>query len=210
MDSTNKKLQEIAFLLKKQLPGRNAQEKMYPTDRKDILQNAEVNMHIRNAAVLLHLFPVGDDLYFILTQRKHYLREHAGQISFPGGSYEEIDKSLMETALREANEEIGIDRTTMYILGELTEVFIPNSNFLVRPFVSFSHTKPILKKDSDEVEEILLVPLSELLDISNQKEMYKIKDGKEIRIPYYLLQKEVVWGATAIILSEFREMLVAP
>jgi 8-oxo-dGTP pyrophosphatase MutT (NUDIX family) len=208
MNSGNKKLQKIIISLKKPLPGQWAQEKMYPSDRKIVLESEFAEMKVRKAAVLLLLFSEDDVLFLVLTKRNPDLKEHAGQISFPGGSFERKDAKLERTARREAKEEIGINPDEVQILGTLSDVFIPNSNFLVKPFLSYCSTKPQFIKDEKEVQEILLVPLKDLLDESNRKEMFQIKNGEKVNIPYFCLHDEIVWGATAIILSELKEILL--
>ncbi|MEL6862853.1 MAG: CoA pyrophosphatase, partial [Bacteroidota bacterium] len=136
---------------------------------------------------------------------------HSGQVSFPGGRYEPEDKSLASGAIREAQEEVGINPSDIQLLGRLTELYIPVSNFLVHPFVGFVNHRPSFIPQESEVAEILEVPLSHLLDPMNTRTT-KIHLPQNVilsDVPYYHVAQKVVWGATAMMLSEFLEVVEA-
>ncbi len=208
MHSFNKKIEQIREAINSPLPGIQAQLKMFPTDRISKPDDSISTKEVKEAAVLIHLFPIGGKVYFILTVRNRNMKVHAGQVSFPGGRKEKKDIDLRETAIREAEEEVGLHRDSIEMLGGLSKVFIPPTLYEVSPFVSFGEKKPLLKKEDREVSEILFVSIEELLNKENVKERVVHKDNESIIIPYFELSGNMVWGATAIILSEFREILI--
>lgn len=162
----------------------------------------------RQAAVLILLYPIQNKTHFTLIKRPTYDGTHSGQIAFPGGKWEESDNDLTETAVREANEETNIQFENISIISELTKIFIPPSNFEVTPVLAVSSTIPDYIPDKIEVEKILEVELSELLNSDNQleKEM-TFKNGITFSTPYFQLQNEIVWGATAMILNELKHYI---
>jgi len=196
-------IDKIRHKLSQTLPGRIAQLKMAPALRqhyKGAPDDATV------ACVLVLLFPKNDNWHFTLIQRvSHKKDRHSGQISFPGGRLEEDDKSLLAGALREAEEEVGVARDEINVLGKLTQLYIPVSNFLVHPFVGFLEKMPEFVPQPSEVDSILEIPVAEL----NKKENKKTRDisgGRNIilkNVPYFDFEGKVVWGATAMMLSEF-------
>ena len=200
-------IDNIRQKLAQTLPGRIAQLEMAPALRqhyKGAPDDATV------ACVLVLLFPKNDDWHFTLIQRmSHEKDRHSGQISFPGGRLEEEDESLLAGALREAEEEVGIPREDINVLGRLTELYIPVSNFLVHPFVGFLEKSPEFVPQPSEVDNILEVPVAELNKIENKKTR-DIKGGKNIvlkNVPYFDFEGKVVWGATAMMLSEFERVV---
>lgn len=163
---------------------------------------------IRKAAVLILLYPKNGLTHFTLIKRPTYDGTHSGQIALPGGKWEETDSSIIDTALREAKEETNIEENKVQVISRLTEIFIPPSNFKVTPVLATSTSTPNYIADEIEVESILEVALSDLLDQSNQleKEM-TFKNGITMNTPYFQLNKEVVWGATAMILNELKHYI---
>ena len=143
-----------------------------------------------------------------MTRRRDDLQSHAGQISFPGGQ-REGDESMEETALREAQEEIGIQANALSILGRLATLYIPPSDYEVHPYVAWHQQQPSFTPQYDEVAEILEVPLFFLLDPANRYEEPWMLQGYEVQVPYFLVNSHKVWGATAMMLSEFIERLRA-
>ena len=136
--------------------------------------------------------------------RPDYGGPHSGQVSFPGGKKEEADKDLTATALREANEELGIPSSHVDILGNLTELFIIASNFVVQPVIGYLDFRPEFKLDPREVVEVIETPVSELLRPEIRKERpFEVGRGIEIIAPYFNINGHHVWGATAMMLNEF-------
>jgi len=147
-------------------------------------------------------------LHFPLIQRPDYDGVHAKQMSFPGGKKDEEDESLKITALRETKEEIGIDPSKIEIIGSLTELYIIASNFNVLPTIGILRELPDFIADKHEVDEVIEVKLEDLMDDGKQKEKpLTILQGITINAPYFDLNDKVVWGATAMILSELKQIL---
>jgi 8-oxo-dGTP pyrophosphatase MutT (NUDIX family) len=164
----------------------------------------------RHAAVLALFYPDSEnETCFLLTLRASYNGTHSAQISFPGGKAEKTDTSFNHTAKRETYEEVGIEMSDIKIIKELTDAYIPPSNFLVTPFLGTLDVIPSFITN-DEVEEIIEVRLSDLLDESNitLKNM-STSYMKNIEIPCFILNDHIVWGATAMILSEIKDLLKA-
>ena len=139
--------------------------------------------------------------------RPTYEGIHSGQISLPGGKYELTDSDLSVTALREAQEEIGVDSKKVRLIGRLSELYIPPSNYIVQPFVGVLETEPAFTPDPKEVERIIEIRLEDLLDEKNKrKKRILLRTGTSILAPCYIIDGNTIWGATAMILSEFREI----
>jgi len=163
---------------------------------------------VRLGGVLLLLYCLQDELHLILTRRRADLQSHAGQVSFPGGR-NEPSETLLDTALRETHEEIGIRPEMLTVLGELTPLYIFPSDFEVHPYVAwFSNgEQPRFIANEDEVAQIIEVPIRLLLDpAARTEEMWTIR-GYELLVPFFAVHDEKVWGATAMMLSEFLERL---
>lgn len=165
----------------------------------------------REAAVLALLFPHRDGhLHLVLTRRTETLRGHSGQISFPGGRRDPEDADFAVTALRETCEELGLC-DDIAVIGSLTPIYIPPSHFNVYPFVGYLDTPPHFHPNPDEVAEVFTVPLDALLDSAyKSEELREFQFRGEVismRVPYYALCGHKVWGATAIMLSEFEQRL---
>lgn len=156
----------------------------------------------REAAVLVLLYPQDDDWYIILTRRHDRLRGHSGQISFPGGRRDPEDQSFAETALRETCEELGICDQPITLLGDLTPIYIPPSDFHVFPVVGALAEVPAFIPNPAEVTEVFGFSISMLLDEHTKAQEYREFKGQHVRIPYYDVGGRQVWGATAIMLSE--------
>ena len=156
----------------------------------------------RQAAVLLLLYPSADELWLPLTVRSSRLTTHRGEISLPGGGSDPEDDGLVQTALREAWEELGISPATVEVLGTLTSFYIAPSNNTLTPVVGLSATEPALQPDPDEVEAAFSVPLRALLDPATAREEVWEHRGVSMRVPFFALEGYKVWGATALLLSE--------
>lgn len=191
--------------LQNKLPGIEAQLEMAPVRPGANLRTAW-SKNCREAAVLIALYPAAGEPNTILTVRPTHLSTHAGQISFPGGG-REGNEELHETALREAEEEINLPATEVDLLGELTPLYIPPTNYCVHPFVGALRTPPALRPCEDEVADILQVPLAELLTPDSRKLEEWVLYGQRVKVPFFLIRGFKVWGATAMILSEFLSVL---
>ena len=163
--------------------------------------------HRISSAVLVPLYKKQGEYYILFIQRTDRVKDHKGQISFPGGAYEEGDENLLQTALREAAEEVGLAAEDVEVLGELDDFRTIGSSYVISPFVARMPWPYPLKVDEWETEEVIEVPLSALLDKSNIKEDKDILDGEEIDQYYYHYQDKIIWGATARILDHFLGIL---
>lgn len=190
------------------LPGQAAQMVMAPPTRKELLRNTRNEGKAKPSAVLILFYPDGGDTRFVLIERAVYNGIHSGQIAFPGGQFEATDTDLSITALREANEETGIDVQQVKILGELTKMYIPPSHFDVFPFVGYVERKPAFKVDNTETKAILEIKLIDFLNPACQKvKTIHHRTGIDVDVPCFYLNNKIVWGATAMILSELLEIV---
>jgi len=199
-------IQEIKKQLKNTLPGFKAQQKMIPVPRTlpDISITKDKAVP---SAVLILLFPRRDNWLFILTKRSSRVAHHQRQVSLPGGA-QEIGESLEDTALRETEEELGIkNMDKVFLLGQLTKLFIPISGYIVHPFVGWTDHQPAIQPDPVEVISAPLVSTEQLIASRNIKHENWTLHGTDIRIPLFDFNGIKVWGATAMILSEFRDIL---
>jgi 8-oxo-dGTP pyrophosphatase MutT (NUDIX family) len=199
-------INSIRKSLNNPLPGRTTQEQMAPPDRIRRLMMAPDKGNIQPAAVLILLFPLNERLYTVFIRRNEYPGPHSGQISFPGGKEEPGDNDAVATALRESAEEIGIQPEEITILGCLTPLYIPVSNFNVTPVVGYTAKEPEFAIDPQEVQYLIFVPLEELLRSENIDSEERSFLGETFQIPYFYHEGEKIWGATAMILSEFIEV----
>jgi len=188
------------------LPGLAAMLRMIPHDRRDDLERYLTPPPCRHAGALILLYQHNSAWYFPLTRRTESVETHKGQISLPGGSQEDSE-TLQETALREAQEEIGTDPAQIEVLGALSPVYIPPSNFCLHPFVGYTQHRPEFKTFAGEVAELIEAPLAALLDPANAREEEWIFQGQARRVPFYQIGQHKVWGATAIVLAEFEAVL---
>ena len=193
----------IRDALHQPLPGLPAMVRMAPIPRP--LEPPTPDHRPREGAVLVLLYPngPGDELHLVLTRRTESVGNHRGQISFPGGSVDPDDLSTAHTALREACEEIGVCEDNLQLLGDLTPLYIPPSDFRIYPHVAWLSRQPSFHPQPDEVAELLEVPISHFLDERNiTSEDWRL--GDELRaVPYYNVCGHKVWGATAMVLAEF-------
>lgn len=202
--------QRISKIKNLPLPGEASQYKMAPQGRIDDLKTINLEKkNPRRAAVMALFYPaMSEQTNLLLILRKTYKGVHSNQVGFPGGKVEKADEGLMATALRETHEEVGVKPTDVTVLKELTEIFIPPSNFIVQPFIGlYKNPKPFIKQD-DEVEMILEVPLLDFLDetkIVNKK--ITTSYAVDIDVPAFKLNGYIVWGATAMMLNEIKELV---
>jgi len=194
--------------LAQDLPGREAQLKMSPLPVDWRRFSLDAPATAKKSAVLLLFYPEESGVFFPLIKRPSYPGAHSGQVSFPGGKVEPNDPDLFYTALREAEEEIGIDAGKVEVLGRLTDLYIPTSNFLVSPVLGFLEEKPRFVPEVREVERIIPTAISTIGQPQvRQRTTIPIGEGRQLETPYFALDGEVVWGATAMILSELLQLL---
>lgn len=184
------------------LPGLAAQLRFAPSPAAAGWRAGHFPPEARIAAALLLLYPAGGRVAVPLTIRARGLAHHAGQISLPGGATD-AGETLAQAALREASEEIGVDPSSVRILGELTPVHVLVSGFTLHPVVGVTVERPAFLAAPGEVEEILEVSLDDLRDASRIRRGTRIREGVAIEYPYFDLLGHQVWGATAMVLGEF-------
>ncbi len=193
----------LRSVLAEPLPGwREVYESFSPVDLETGERRGRVpppGADSRRAAVLVPVLAEPEGLRLVYTVRKADLQDHAGQISFPGGSMDPSDGSLLETALREAEEEIDLSRDLVEIVGELEEMYIPPSNFRVSPFVGLLPPGAEMVIAPDEVEEIFTVPLKELLAPETFRRILWRRDSRDYEVPVFAVEepRREIWGATA-------------
>lgn len=198
----------LKYRLALPLPGANAHWMMAHPYRKQSFLYRNEPPDARQGSILILLYAQETNINTVLILRSDYDGVHSGQVAFPGGKFEPADIDLKTTALREASEEIGIIGSEVEIIGQLTKLYIPPSNFVVHPFIGISTLPPLFHPDANEVKEIIEVNILRLLDnsIIGEKEML-LKNKMRVITPYYEIKGHTVWGATAMILSEFRNIL---
>ncbi|WP_298793593.1 NUDIX hydrolase [uncultured Allomuricauda sp.] len=202
--------QQVLKIKNLPLPGEDSHHKMSPAMRVQWLKSNEIQkMNPKRAGVMALFYPDMDfNTKLLLILRKTYNGVHSNQIGFPGGKVEPKDNGLLETALRETHEEVGVAPDAVEVLKELSEVYIPPSNFMVSPFIGiYQQPKPFLIQET-EVEALVEVFLKDFLDKSNHiEENLTTSYAKNINVPAYKLNGYTVWGATAMMLSEIKELL---
>ncbi|WP_316928843.1 NUDIX hydrolase [Salinimicrobium xinjiangense] len=174
------------------------------------LENLSIeNKKPNDAAVLAVFYPgLRKETKFVLILRKTYKGVHSNQVGFPGGRVEVEDENLMHTALRETEEEVGIPRHEVEVVRELSRLYIPPSNFWVYPFMGVMKRTPVLVPQEDEVESVLEIELKDFLcDSCLTTQTLSTSYAKEIEVPAFILNGHVVWGATAMMLSEMKDIL---
>ena len=206
-------LERLIDSIESGVPGAIAHQKLLPSkllkERKDTFVRQKETGKYRDSAVSIILYPHLESIYCILIKRPKYDGKHSGQISFPGGKFEESDANFEYTARREAFEEVNFGIKDGELITALTQLYIPVSNFLVHPYLFFTPKKPALTPDKREVEKILEFDIFDLLKTESQS-IKDIQIEKSVRLknmPYFNIQEHVVWGATAMILSELKMIL---
>ena len=196
---------QLKITINKDLPGEESHQKMRVIyDQSIELPFSKINS--TQAAVLILLYLADNEIYFFLTKRTYELKHHKGQISLPGGTQEGNEK-LIDTALRETQEEIGINKTSISIIGTITPLFVPVTGFMIYPFIGYSLNKLNPKPDPVEVATIFSVNISDLLNKENQTTEQRNIRGYDVQVPYFKLNDYQVWGATSMILSEFKDLI---
>lgn len=194
--------------LQKPLPGIEAQYAMAPVTRpKYDIENLAPEEYRPSAVLILFCIDENDQMFIPLIERFEYIGAHSAQISLPGGKYEKEDGDLQNTALRECFEEIGL-RDEVEVIGKLTRLFIPVSSFLVEPYVAFCKIKtPTFIPHEREVKNVLKLSVQKLLDENTIEEGTVQATNYKIKTPYFLVEGNKVWGATAMILNELKTIL---
>ena len=195
-------LADVLVTMQRPLPGLRGQARMAPTDRLDPELYARGSRDCRRAAVLLLLYPWPGDLYAVLIVRPSHLPDHPGQVALPGGMKDE-EETVEQTALREAEEEVGIDPGAVELLGRLTHLYIPPSRFCLQSVVGYTPVRPRWRTSPQEVAELLEVPIVHFLDHANWCEESWAVDGITRQVSYFRVGEHKIWGATAIVLAEF-------
>jgi 8-oxo-dGTP pyrophosphatase MutT (NUDIX family) len=202
-------LQYVPNLIPVELPAVASHIKMAPKERIQALKNADLKIeNPRIAAVMMLFYPKEGKTHLVLIVRNAYKGVHSSQIAFPGGKYEITDADYQQTALRETHEEVGIAPENIEVIKQFTPMYIPPSNFLVHPFLGISNQELLFYPDAREVADIIELPLSVFLDdeiIIEAK--LSTSYGDNIVVPAFNIQNHMVWGATAMILSELRDVL---
>jgi len=192
--------------LTKALPGEMAHRVLLPHGR-GLYPAAGVN-NIKQSSVLVLIFPENGQLHTCLIRRPTTMRHHGGQIAFPGGRSELSDKSLVQTALRESFEEIGIGESQIEIVGALTPLYVEVSNFMINPFVGWCESLPPFKPDNREVDELLIIPVDKFLSQTTEWRSVVTPRGN-LNVPGFFIDPPFIWGATAMIISEFKEIYLS-
>lgn len=205
-DELKKRLESLEVRLRGIKPGLASQLKMVPDHRRHEKTYQEAGASCHNAGVLVLLYPRHGLLHVVLTRRTSSVAHHQAQISFPGGQ-QDSHESILETALREAEEELNVAPSLVHVLGELTPLYVPPSNYCIYPVVAAAESRPEFRPSPHEVAEVLEVPLDHLLDARNvRREDWKLRDLK-VSIPFYFFAGHKIWGATAMVMAELLDLL---
>jgi len=199
-------IKSLTEQLKKDLPGKKSHEIMKVHFEGALERKTSSIINSSTAAVLICLFPYESGWNFFLTKRSEHVANHKGQISLPGGMVERRE-SPKEASIRESYEEIGIKSKSIKIIGELTPIYIPISNFKVFPFIGWINKKPNITLQKEEVSKIFSISIKELVDDNNLKREVRHFNKKKAVVPFFHLKNQKVWGATSIIISEFKFIL---
>ena len=207
-------LHQLEEKLNKPLKGMASQLLMAPKHRLAEMEDAKNKIkHARYSGVMI-LFFVNDneELCIVFIRRSDYVGIHAGQMGLPGGRYEEKDENTLQTALRETFEEIGIEPEKIKVIGRLTGLYIPPSNFHVDPYIGFLAEKPDYKIDTREVKNVVELKLSDFFSANAiQWKDFKTHGSEKLTsAPFYKIGETEIWGATAMIISELLDMLKQP
>ena len=187
-------------------PGFASQLKMVPDHRRHEKTFQEIGDSCQRAGVLLLLYPWQGRLHIVLTRRTAKVAHHQAQISFPGG-HQDSHESPLEAALRETQEELDVAPSSVRILGELTPLYVPPSNYCIYPVVAAADSRPDFRPSPDEVAEVLEIPLDHLLDEKNaRREVWPLR-GLEVSVPFYSFRDHRIWGATAMIMAELLDLI---
>jgi 8-oxo-dGTP pyrophosphatase MutT (NUDIX family) len=198
-------LQQLRQDLAAPLPGRVAQYRMAPQPRPGGEYRDEPGPGARRGVLVL-FYPWQNRVHLPLILRPNYSGVHSGQMGFPGGGHEEIDPDLTATALREAYEEVGVRPDDVTVLGWMSELFVSASNYRVQPVVGWTDYRPRFHLDPYEVAALVEAPLTDFLDPKNhQEEVWRLRNH-DVTVPFFNIQDQIIWGATAMMLSEVLDL----
>jgi 8-oxo-dGTP pyrophosphatase MutT (NUDIX family) len=192
--------------LARPLPGAAAHLRFAPHPARDDWRPDDLPSRAHRAAVLVLLYPGPHGVTMPLTVRHSELPHHPGQVSLPGGRID-VDELAEHAALRETHEEIGVSIDRIRIVGALSTLWVAVSNHIIQPFIGVADPRPDFILATREVEALVEVPLAAVVDAANCGSEVRIRDGVEVHIPCFNVGGHVVWGATGMILAEFRELL---
>ncbi|MCI0443145.1 CoA pyrophosphatase [bacterium] len=199
---------KLSVRLRQPLPGAAAHDVMRATPIGQAFPKFEHMSPPKPGSVLILLYPNNGRILFPLIQRPVYTGAHSGQVSFPGGKAE-TGEDAITTALREGQEEIGIDPSGISIIGRLSDFFVIPSNFMVSPVVAFTHQEPLFIPDSKEVENIIRGSVLDLIQKDAIKKKQIIAAGRfAMMAPHFEIESQIVWGATAMMLNELRTIIL--
>lgn len=202
-------LRFVPKLINARLPAFDAHVKMAPLERLESLKKSTLEAeNPRIAAVMMLFYPKKDSTHFVLIVRNSYKGVHSAQIAFPGGKYELQDENYAVTALRETHEEVGIHPDKIEIIKPFTQIYIPPSNFMVYPFLGISREELLFVLEPTEVTSIIEIPLSTFLsDAIVIEAKLSTSYANDINVPAFKIDEHIIWGATAMMLSELKEVL---
>jgi 8-oxo-dGTP pyrophosphatase MutT (NUDIX family) len=201
-------LDQLKTELELERPGLEAHLRLAPDFRIDELKTEQPPEHALESAVLIILYPHDGQLYTVVILRNEYDGAHSGQISLPGGKREKSDVDFKQTALREANEEIGIIPADLEVLGQLSRFYVRPSNYIVFPFIAYLPHRPEFHPDATEVQRIIEIDIfKDLTYNSIVNKVLMFKSNLKIKAPGFIVEKEFMWGATAMIFSELIQIL---
>lgn len=196
--------------LSKTLPGLASHLKLAPKERAGEIENyINSQKQAKKSAVMILLYEHDNDTKIVFIRRSFYVGIHAGQIAFPGGRYEESDGNIRTTALREVEEEIGIKANDIEILGRLTDIYVPPSNFLISIFVGYLTQKPVFNIDKREVHEVIELTLNDFFaeNVIHEKEFVVPSTQHSVNARYYKVGNIDLWGASAMVMTELIDIL---
>lgn len=198
---------QLENLLQESLPGNEAHKLLEPETRRNFKVGKSIE-RARQSSVMIIIFPSGDFYSTYTILRPKYDGVHSNQIAFPGGQMEPQDRSLLDTAIRETREEINVTVKHDNVLGKLTDIYIPPSNFAVAPYIAWLDYEPVTQPQPSEVERIIEVNLRDILDVNAivSRKLFLERYGN-IEVPCFVVDDYIIWGATAMIMAEFREVL---
>ncbi|MFV0522553.1 MAG: NUDIX hydrolase [Mangrovibacterium sp.] len=198
-------LETIRKKLNQTLLGEIAHKKMLPKHRSIKVSNNE-KANAKHSAVLILLYSENNQLYTYLIERSTNMKHHPGEIGFPGGAIEEHE-DIISAAIRESEEEIGLKKNQSVVIRDLSPIYVPASKFIIHPFVAWTEQKNFIITSPDEINRIIRFPIHDFLN-DNKVTQTKVKVGNEyLDVPAYVSDYNIIWGATAMILSELMELL---